>query len=262
MPSARYTLNIKPEDLLPDEPLPQTRAQKVENWLHYHKWWLIGGAFLLLILGMLLHDMTSAPSYDYQMGIVTRQMLPEELLEELEAAFAALGEDLDGDGAVTVQLNQYNLQFSGEADAASSDPAAAAGAVTNAYELMAAMTRLSGDLTAAESYIFLTDDPAGLQQAALLFGYLDGSVPAEGADDVENMTVAWADTPAASLDLAPLPLADGSQLDVQEWMAQYSFGFVAASEADAYQTEEALAARQASGRLWEALTGLPSPARE
>lgn len=259
MPSARYTLNIKPEDLIPDEPLPQTRKQKVQNWLHYHKWWLIGGAFLLAILGMLIHDMTSAPQYDYQIGLVTRQTLPEQLLSELEAAFATLGEDVDGDGEVTVSISQYALQFSdGEQEAG--DGSQAAGGMTNAYEQMAAMTRLSGNLSSATSFLFLTDDPAGLQKAGLLFCYLDGATPAEGAADVEKMTVPWAETPAADLELAPLPLGDGSELDVQEWMAQYSFGFVAEGSTSAYQTEEARAARQAAGRLWEALTGLPSPA--
>ena len=217
MASARYTLNIKPEDLIPDEPLPQTRKQKIQNWLHYHKWWFIGGALVLLILGMIVRDMVTAPEYDYTIGIVTSQMLPDQILDELSDAFATLADDRDGNGEVAVQVQQYNLQFteetgeSGDSSSAagSSDPAAsgyedtsgvqAAGNLTNAYERIAAMTRLTGDLSSATSFIYLTDDPAGLQNNALLFCYTDGTTPAEGATDVENMTVAWADTPAADL---------------------------------------------------------------
>lgn len=278
MASARYTLNIKPEDLIPDEPLPQTRKQKIQNWLHYHKWWFIGGALVLLILGMIVRDMVTAPEYDYTIGIVTAQMLPDQILDELSDAFATLADDRDGNGEVAVQVQQYNLQFteetgeSGDSSSAagSSDPAAsgyedtsgvqAAGNLTNAYERIAAMTRLTGDLSSATSFIYLTDDPAGLQNNALLFCYTDGTTPAEGATDVENMTVAWADTPAADLELEPLTLADGSQMDLQEWMSQYYFGFVADADSRTYQEENVQAYRADSGRLWEALTGLPNPA--
>ncbi len=264
MPSARYTLNIKPEDLIPDKPLPQTRKQKIQNWLHYHKWWLIGGAAALFFLGMIVRDVVSAPQYDYTVGIVTRQMLPDALLDELSEAFAALADDRDGNGEVSVQVLQYNLQFTDEAgadSAAVSEPGAdGAQGMTNAYELMAATTRLTGDIASATSFIYLTDDPAGLQRTTQLFCYTDGSLPAEDAADVENMTVAWADTPAAGLDLAPLTLADGSQLDVQAWMSGYWFGFVADADNRTYQSEEIQSYRADSGRLWTALTGLASPA--
>ena len=106
MASARYTLNIKPEDLIPDEPLPQTRKQKIQNWLHYHKWWFIGGALVLLILGMIVRDMVTAPEYDYTIGIVTSQMLPDQILDELSDAFATLADDRDGNGEVAVQVQQ------------------------------------------------------------------------------------------------------------------------------------------------------------
>ena len=269
MASARYTLNIKPEDLIPDEPLPQTRQQKIQNWLHYHKWWLIGGAALLVVLGIIVRDVVTAPKYDYTVGIVTARMLPDQILDELSEAFATLADDRDGNGEVAVQVRQYNLQFTEESEDLSGSAAAgeetasgveAAGNMTNAYEQIAAMTRLTGDLSGATSFIYLTDDPAGLQNNALLFCYLDGTTPAEDAADVENMTVAWADTPAAQLELEPLTLADGSQLDVQEWMSRYYFGFVADADSRTYQKEDVQAYRADSGRLWEALTGLPSPA--
>ena len=37
MASARYTLNIKPEDLKPDEPRQLTRKEKAANWWYYHR---------------------------------------------------------------------------------------------------------------------------------------------------------------------------------------------------------------------------------
>ena len=36
MASARYTLNIDPEDLKPDEPIEYTKKQKAANWWHYN----------------------------------------------------------------------------------------------------------------------------------------------------------------------------------------------------------------------------------
>ena len=52
MASARYTLNITPEDLKPEEEPVLTPQEKRSNWLHYHKWWLIGAACLLILMGV------------------------------------------------------------------------------------------------------------------------------------------------------------------------------------------------------------------
>ena len=50
MASARYTLNIKPEDLKPDEPRQLTRKEKLANWWYYHRLHVGIGAAVLVIL--------------------------------------------------------------------------------------------------------------------------------------------------------------------------------------------------------------------
>ena len=47
MASARYTLNIDPEDLKPDEPIEYTKKQKMANWWHYN--WKIVAVIVVLV---------------------------------------------------------------------------------------------------------------------------------------------------------------------------------------------------------------------
>lgn len=246
MPSARYTLNIKPEDLIPDKPRERTKKEKFLNWLHYHKWHLAAAAAALAVAASLVWNAVSAPTYDYQVGLVSRVALPDAVLTGLAEGLAGLGQDLDGDGQVRVQINQYNLDFS---DLDSQDP----------YAVMASQTRLAADLQMATNFIFLLDDPESFLQAApMVLCYLDGSLPEEGAGDVENMVVPWAGSPASQLPLGSIETLAG-EVDIQQLLSGFSLGFVGNWDQKEYQKEATLAYRASCGELWQALTGRPAP---
>ncbi len=80
-----------------------------KNWLHYHWLYLIIAAVALWVgiswLGNALHWGETLP--DYQIAYVGKSALPEDTAHAIEAAFAQYGEDLNGDGIVSVKLNQY-----------------------------------------------------------------------------------------------------------------------------------------------------------
>ena len=82
---------------------------------------------------------------DYQIAYVGKSALPEDTAHAIEAAFAQYGEDLNGDGIVSVKLNQY-VSDTEDVENAST------------YALAAQMQFLS-DMNAEESYFLLLDDP-------------------------------------------------------------------------------------------------------
>lgn len=122
-----------------------------KNWLHYHWLYLIIAAVALWVgiswLGNALHWGETLP--DYQIAYVGKSALPEDTAHAIEAAFAQYGEDLNGDGIVSVKLNQY-VSDTEDVENAST------------YALAAQMQFLA-DMNAEESYFLLLDDPAHFQ---------------------------------------------------------------------------------------------------
>lgn len=100
-------LKKKYRDVKPDPPLVLTKAQKRKNWWHYHKWHIAVAAVLLLSLGSIAWNVLSRVEPDYRIAYVGTNALPDDTAAALEAGFAALGEDLNGDGRVAVHLEQY-----------------------------------------------------------------------------------------------------------------------------------------------------------
>lgn len=171
-----------------------TKAEKAGNWWHYHKWHVVIVIIAIVVVACIIKDTVFRPEPDYQVAYVGQQELPTDTGEALTAALeASFCEDLNGDGQVLVQLNQYTLDLGQESEN------------TDAYTQMAGVTRLSADLSSSEgSYIFLLEDPEAFQSYTGGLRYLDGTVPdgEETATDWENMVYRWTDCPVlAGLDL-------------------------------------------------------------
>lgn len=205
MASARYTLNIKPEDLKPDEPRQLTRKEKLANWWYYHRLHVGIGAVVLAVLIWLAADFFGRTLPDYQIALVTEQYIPEAVVTELSDALSAFGLDLNGDGQVLVQVSGYQLSLGSEEEESgvSASSSSAVTTTVDAYTQMAGFTTLSGDVTTRTSLIFLTDDPEAFQSSFELLATADGSLPAEGAGLEGVELFAFSDCPVlASLDLS------------------------------------------------------------
>lgn len=160
-----------------------------KNWWYYHKWYVIAGVVLVGILidliGNRLHLWSPVP--DYQIAYVGAP-LPDDTVAALETAFEAVSKDMNGDGRVLVQINQY-LTKTTEADTD------AANAQT------AAEVKLIGDITDCDSYFFVTDDPAQLQKGYHILANADGSPAAETDDSTDDKILPWDDTVLAEQEL-------------------------------------------------------------
>lgn len=177
-------LKKKYQDVRPEAKRELTPGEKRKNWWHYYKWYVVAGAGLLAILGSIVWNALHRVEPDYQVAYVGANALPDDTAAAVEASFAALGEDLNGDGAVVVRLVQYVSH--GE---------------TDAQAAMAAGVKLMADLTECESYFFLLEDPDGFQRNYGTLRRLDGSLPAED-DPAGGTYLAWAQCPVlAQIDL-------------------------------------------------------------
>ena len=172
-------LKKKYKDVKPDIKRELTPAEKRKNWWDYHKWHVVTGVVLLLILGSIVWNALHQIKPDYQIAYVGEYALPDDTAAALESGLAALGEDLNGDGRVVVQMVQY-------ASSGGTDP----------QSVMAAEMKVMADLTACESYFFLLEDPEKFQMNYGILRKFDGSLPAETDASGKGEYLAWTQCPA------------------------------------------------------------------
>ena len=173
-------LKWKYRDVKPEEHRELTPAEKRKNWWHYHKWHVIIGAVLLgIAVDLLLHALEIGQiKPDYQVAYVGTNALPDDTVAAIENAFAALGEDVNGDGRVVVKLVQY---------------ASASGADTGV--LTSTEVTLTADLLECESYFFLLEDPEQFQVLYHALRKLDGSLPEDGDYSAKDTYLSWGQCP-------------------------------------------------------------------
>lgn len=164
-----------------------SRAEKCRNWWHYYKWYVICGVVLFGIACDLIGNALGLwhPSPDIQIAYVGETPLPQNTVAALEAAFASIGGDFNGDGKVTVKINQY----------ASSSQNANPDAV---YYGTASEITLIGDISDCESYFFLMDDPERFQREQQLLACPDGSCPDKADHSTDDKVLLWSDCPVLS----------------------------------------------------------------
>lgn len=168
-------------------PDQMTKLQKRKNWWHYYKWYVIVGAILFAAL---IHIAGNAmglfhKSPDLQIAYVGINPLPEDTVTALEQIFAALIEDFNRNGEVTVQVNQYT----GDPNAVDAE---------TAYYQYASEITLMGDISSCESYLFLLEDPQSFQQEFQILAEPDGSCPGDADYSVDGKVIRWADCPLLS----------------------------------------------------------------
>lgn len=187
--ASEYLLK-KYQDVKPDEVRELTKEEKRRNWWHYHKWHVVIAAVLALCAGNILWNILGIGEIkpDYSIAYVGTTPLSEETAGALRDGLAAISSDLNGDGKVAVELQQYVSVNTGDSD--------------SLYFAQAARVHLVADITDCKSYFFLLEDPAGFQEATSALCNLDGSLPADGDLTPDGKYVLWGDCPIlAQIDL-------------------------------------------------------------
>ncbi len=238
MASPRYTLNISPEE--PEEKRIYTDKEKFQNFMHYNKFYFIGGAIALILLLFFIHDVSQVENPDMQIAIVSEKTLPEAALTELEIELAPFISDINNDGDVILSVVQYNLSVgiaeetevaesnvsdSSNTEAASpEDGVELASAAHDPYVQMASVTKLSGDLQMGDSMLFLVEDVEQFQTAYGVLSYNDGSTPPmDDTSNLENVGFQWQNSEfLTGLDLTVEDDDFGNTYDVHEMFEGYT----------------------------------------
>ncbi|MBR4907099.1 MAG: hypothetical protein IKZ44_09670 [Clostridia bacterium] len=168
----------------PEKPIVYTRREKIMNWLHYHWYWIAIGAVILIVVGTMLWNVLGIGKVrpDYVFAYVGKESISNEQTEAFEEALALLGADVNGDGTVKVELRQYLMKRTGDAE-------------TALFYNQAADAKLLADITKGDSYFFLTDDPKGLQRSYWILANTDGSEPDEDDRNVSEKVFLWENCP-------------------------------------------------------------------
>lgn len=118
-----------------------------KKWEHlwlYYKWYMIGGAAVLVLLVNFWVQKRQTPKPDYYVSIVTGSYVPEEARDKMVAQLETVLDDRNGDGNVVVTVNLY--QYNGRPQDAED---------TSAF--MAAAVQLAADLQEKISLCYITD---------------------------------------------------------------------------------------------------------
>ncbi len=190
-------LKRKYQDVKPDAPPPPlTRKEWLANWFHYNKLWIVVWVVIISVAGSMVWNVLGIGQVrpDYIFAYIGSGKLPEDCAAALEAELAALGEDVNGDGRVKVELRQYATNRGGDLE-------------TAMYYNYAADVTLVADITAAESYFFIVENPVDVQIAYQIFANADGTPPEDSDFEVDDKVFQWSSCPVLSelaVDYEPL----------------------------------------------------------
>lgn len=161
----------------------KVQYRSFSHWFSYHWGWFLAGAVVLLLAAQAAWTSPDGPAPDYVINWVGASSLSEEEAAAVSDAAAAAGTDQNGDGLVTVAVDQFVVNYS-----LSPDDYRYQDSYANHMKLLA-------QIQTGECYLFLVDDPEGFQGGTGALQYLDGSIPADTdryeCENWEDMCVPW-----------------------------------------------------------------------
>jgi len=152
-----------------DAPTLKTRKQKTQHFWDYIFPWCVGLGIALGVVGWLLWDAYSTPRPDYRLGFICATTLSDETVDLLEAAAAPYGTDLNRDGRVLVELDQYPLSYTGDYE--------------SPYTQMAGVSMLSSDLKDVDFVCFIVENADKFLESCDTVLTLQGTKPTGAAGE-------------------------------------------------------------------------------
>lgn len=173
----RYTVPADAGSTAATAAAAMTKQQRFSNWWYYH-WGLVTVA-VVLFLGVVYvgHSLLTTVDPDVQVAVVTSEALPEDAVRALQLVFRDYAEDVNQDGQVLVQINNYTWSQ----NAAETDPSSQ----------MAGAVRMNTDLADGDSAIWILEDPEGFEEAY-------GALHEKLGSDWEDRLISWDAQPVLS----------------------------------------------------------------
>ena len=175
-------------DVKPQEKRELTPEEKRRNWWDYHKWHVVIAILCVVLIGDVIYDaiQNKRNRPDYVVAYVGQTALPDSLQHRLEEGLAQLGEDLNGNGKVQVQVRQFVIA------AESENPVFAMEDTERGY---ASSMLLQGNIETVESMIFLLEDPELFRATFPILCRADGTLVEDTPDSDVPVYYRWADCP-------------------------------------------------------------------
>lgn len=235
--ASEYFLKLaKEQTIQPEREL--TKKEKIKNWWDYHKKQVLIVLAVAALTGYVVWEsfVNKPPEPDYQVAYVGEMSLPDDTVEALEDALAEKGRDLNGDGEVLVEIEQYAISAQTETPEA----------------MLGTQARLMGDFSSCQFFCFLLEDPATFQKQYGMLTYPDGTIPEEDAAPSEVLWYGWEDCPVlAGMDLGSANLSGTEQeilVENQQLLSGLSVGRGVFMDSWKPENQDAYAA------LWETIT--------
>lgn len=178
---------------------PKGFREKLENFWFYYKIQTLLVAFILFVAGYSLYLYLSTPQPDYRVALCVTQNKMEGVAVILEEKLAAYGEDINGDGKVTVEVMDLSFDDSS----------------VSLVEASQRQTQLLGELEAGQTIVWITDMEKYNYCKDCFYGDTLFTPLAEGEGDY----LAWNETELQK-EMAE-HLASSLRLSVREYRGNY-----------------------------------------
>ena len=137
MASEYYKKKFK--DVEPERPYEMTKREKWSNWWTYHWVTVLVVSLIVAFFVFLATEFITRDRPDYKLAFVGANALSVDI-EELQDELEAFGEDLNGDGTVSVQIRTYLVD-------------------SETSHFSSEMIPFVGDVETGNSTIFILEDP-------------------------------------------------------------------------------------------------------
>ena len=96
--------------------MKEETRKKIDNFWYYYKIHVLVVVFILFVAGVFIKDIVTKVDYDYSVAFVTEEMMTNEEISSIQSVFEREAEDLNGDGEIHVEVQNYTIPQGDSAD--------------------------------------------------------------------------------------------------------------------------------------------------
>lgn len=96
--------------------MKEETRKKIDNFWYYYKIHVLVVVFILFVASVFIKDIVTKLDYDYSVAFVTEEMMTNEEISSIQSVFEREAEDLNGDGEIHVEVQNYTIPQGDSAD--------------------------------------------------------------------------------------------------------------------------------------------------
>lgn len=96
--------------------MKEETRKKIDNFWYYYKIHVLVVVFILFVASVFIKDIVTKVDYDYSVAFVTEEMMTNEEISSIQSVFEREAEDLNGDGEIHVEVQNYIIPQGDSAD--------------------------------------------------------------------------------------------------------------------------------------------------